>query len=67
MVHITHDPNEIPARAYMAQLVNLDLADNYSYGYGATPAQACDDLKARVSDYIEYLQGADFTILGGAR
>jgi hypothetical protein len=67
MVHITHDPEAKPREAYTAQLTDVDIAENVNYGYGATPEEAADDLKARVSDYIEYLQGADYTILRGAR
>jgi hypothetical protein len=64
MVKITRDETKGPYQVYFAQLTDIDLADNYNFGYGATPEEAADNLKARVNGYIKYLQGADYTILG---
>lgn len=62
MVKITND-GKGKYQSFEAELTDIDLPGHVNYGHGATAEEATEALKARVSDYIEYLQGADWTPL----
>lgn len=51
------------SQSWEAEATDVDLPANVNFGVGATQEEAVNDLKARVSDYIEYLQGIDWTVL----